>query len=139
MTRSGIWLSVFLASCAWPLPTAVRTAFAVDRSEGAPSFAIDTGPAGPRDHSVHVEPSHAESDHFVVSYYTLGSDSLFRPDLPTILLEDLEYAYRVLSTDPRSTMHVPLGTYAAAGRTRKILVQIQEVQAGYSGFAYYKW
>ena len=55
-----------------------------------------------------------ESEHFVVRYETSGPDSIFRPDLPNELLEDLEYTYRALSTDPQCAMHVPSGTYDTA-------------------------
>ena len=80
-----------------------------------------------------------ESEHFVVSYFTSGSDSVWRADLPQLLSEDLEYAYGVLSGDPRAAMHVPLGTFPVDGGPNKVQVFVEVIVPGYDGLACYIW
>ena len=90
----------------------------------------------------HPETSSAtfvESEHFVVSYYSSGPDSLYRSDLPESVLVDLEHAYRVLSTDPRSRMRAPFGTYEKEGGQRKILARIERTRDGFAGLAHWSW
>lgn len=78
-----------------------------------------------------------ESDHFVLTYYTSGRDSLHRPTLPGEALQDFETAYTVLSTDPRSRLHVPYGTNLERGPEGKINVEIGTPFPGYNGTAYW--
>jgi hypothetical protein len=77
-----------------------------------------------------------ESEHFVVAYQTSGPDSIHHPDLVPTLLEDLEHAYRVLSTDPRCAMRPPYGTYEATDGRRKIEGFIEDLHPDADGRAH---
>jgi hypothetical protein len=81
------------------------------------------------------DPLLVESEHFVVSYFTSGPDSVVRGSLPGELLGDLEIAYRTLSAGPRCAMRVPFGTHETEAGTHKIEAFVAATEPGYNGHA----
>ncbi len=113
-------------------------AAAVDSSKDTPICFVRSDRAPQRDELL-PGAIFLESEHFVVSYHTSGPDSIYHPDLVPTLLEDLEYAHRVLSTDPRCAMRAPYGTYGATDGRRKLEVFIETLVPPASGRAHAIW
>src|SRR5262245_14060925 len=103
---------------------AARPTFAAGSAAGAPTLDSDMQPVSERRHSTLADPYDLQSEHFAMTYYTAGPDSIYSPALPQILLDALEHSYAVLSTDPCG-MHVPYGTFDAGGGTYKIRVYVE--------------
>lgn len=111
--------------------------FATDLAAG-PGCCVRVTQAPQRDELVRRGALFLESEHFIVAYFTSGPDSMYHPELMPTLLEDLEHAHRVLSTDPRCAMRAPYGTFAAADGRRKIEVSVEDIGL-YGGFAHPDW
>jgi hypothetical protein len=126
-----MWIAAAFLHVAWALTLAKASVPHLAPPEVSCSVPFDRAPRA----LAGVEPHYIESDHFAVSYYTEGPDSVFGADLPSELLADLETSYRVLSEDPRCRMYVPAGIYDAADGGRKILARVERQEPGFGGHA----
>jgi len=136
VARVALRCTVAMA-CLWLFPS--RNAGAAGWLETVP-ICIERSHRPPqRDELLRDGAMFLESEHFIVSYYTSGPDSIYDPDLVPTLLEDLEHAHRVLSTDPRCAMRAPYGTFAATDGRRKVEVFIEALHPAAFGRARAIW